>query len=65
MLNGLNIDQWVMARDRYRLNRLRKDKKPILQRLKNYLNSLMQKLDNVLNAYQNHIKSGPSCNPIC
>ncbi len=27
MLNGLNIDQWVMARDRYRLNRLRKDKK--------------------------------------
>ena len=31
MLNGLNIDQWVMARDRYRLNRLRKDKKPILQ----------------------------------
>ncbi len=52
MLNGLNIDQWVMARDRYRLNRLRKDKKPILQRLKNYLNSLMQKLDSVLNAYQ-------------
>jgi len=27
VLNGLNIDQWVMARDRYRLNRLRKDKK--------------------------------------
>ncbi len=52
MLNGLNIDQWVMARDRYRLNRLRKDKKPILQRLKNYLNNLMQKLDSVLNAYQ-------------
>ena len=65
MLNGLNIDQWVMARDRYRLNRLRKDKKPILQRLKNYLNSLMLKLDSVLNAYQNQIKSGPSCNPIC
>ena len=23
----LNVDQWVMARDRHRLNRLRKDKK--------------------------------------
>ena len=27
MLSHLNVDQWVMARDRHRLNRLRKDKK--------------------------------------
>ncbi len=51
MLNGLNIDQWVMARDRYRLNRLRKDKKADTSEIENYLNSLMQKLDSVLNVY--------------
>ena len=27
MQSHLNVDQWVMARDRHRLNRLRKDKK--------------------------------------
>jgi ATP-dependent helicase HrpA len=27
VLSHLNVDQWVMARDRHRLNRLRKDKK--------------------------------------
>ncbi len=52
MLNGLNIDQWVMARDRYRLNRLRKDKKANTAEIEKLFEQSNAKLDSVLNAYQ-------------
>ena len=47
MQSHLNVDQLVMARDRHRLNRLRKDKKTETAEIENSLKSRTIKLSSV------------------